>query len=729
MVNLYRSRYSIFLFLFFVLFFFHENTKAQGVINLTESTLSKSLGTQIDFFIDTTSAYNESTILNCKSFKKSKLSVPVLLFPKYTIWARFTLSNSLEDSTFFLGLNYSYISQLWLYKIDSNNRLTLINYTGNIKAFDSRLVNDVNFTFPFKILPFEKQTYYFKVISKHPIELPISVSDNKGENASSFQQHFIVGVYLGIIVSILLYNLFLSFSTRDRSYLVYCVYLFFLGFAQITYGGWSFQYIWPSFPAINLYAVIVTSALAGISGIIFGKLFLNSSYFTPKLNKVLSGLIVIYLISIIVIFFKQTFYGYLILDINGSLVGIFLLITSIIIIKKGYRPAYFYLFAWSFFLLGLIIFTLRNVGIIPTNDFTRSLLYLGSAIEVILLSVALADRINILKKEKEQSQGEALQRARENEQLVSEQNVMLEKKVASRTSELQTANVQLSDALNNLKDTQTQLVEAEKMASLGQLTAGIAHEINNPINFVKSNINPLRLDVKDLMEVLNAYDELHTVTDHNAYKERLNAIEELKEDMDVPFIRQEIDSLIIGIEEGAERTAEIVRGLRTFSRIDEASLKTVNIHDGILSTIVLLKNNIPFNIKLIKEFKGNSEVECFPGKLNQVFMNIITNAIQAIKSKPEKTGDESIIIKTRDIEDNQIEISIKDTGPGMTEDVKHRIFEPFFTTKDVGEGTGLGMAIVFKIIQKHAGKINIITAPNEGAEFIITLPHKYQGVE
>lgn len=729
MVNSYKSRYSVFLFSLFALFFCNKTIEAQNVINLTESALSKSLGKQIEFFVDSTSAFNESTIFNCRSFKKSKTSVPIFLSPQYNIWARFTLRNSIKDSSFFLGLNYPYISQLWLYKTDANNKLSLINYTGNITAFDSRLINDVNFIFPFKILPSEKQTYYLKVISKHPIELPISVNDSKGKNASSFLQHFIVGVYLGIIISILLYNLFLFFSTKDRSYLVYVVYLFFLGFAQITYGGWSFQYLWPSFPAINLYAVVVTSGLAGISGVVFGKLFLNSSYFTPKLNKVLSGLIVIYVISIIAIIFKQTFFGYLILDINGSLVGIFLLITSIRIIKKGYRPAYFYLFAWSFFLLGLIIFTLRNMGVIPTNDFTRSLLYFGSAIEVILLSVALADRINILKKEKEQSQAEALRQARENEKLVGEQNIVLEKKVTVRTTELQNANSQLNEAINNLKDTQTQLVEAEKMASLGQLTAGIAHEINNPINFVKSNIHPLRLDVKDLMEVLNAYNELHTLNDTNSYKQKLKAIEELKEDMDVPFIQKEIDSLIIGIEEGAERTAEIVRGLRTFSRIDEAALKTVNIHDGILSTIVLLKNNIPYYVNLVKEFNANGEIECFPGKLNQVFMNIITNAIQAIKAKQVKADEETIAIKTRDIENEQIEISIKDSGPGMTEDIIHKIFEPFFTTKDVGEGTGLGMAIVFKIIQKHGGQINIISAPNEGAEFIITLPHKYQGTE
>ncbi len=263
------------------------------------------------------------------------------------------------------------------------------------------------------------------------------------------------------------------------------------------------------------------------------------------------------------------------------------------------------------------------------------------------------------------------------------------------------------------------------MASLGQLTAGIAHEINNPINFVKSNINPLRLDVKDLLDVLNEYDGLHKLNDESVYKKKLVEIEKLKRQIDVDFVQKEIDSLIIGIEEGAERTAEIVQGLRTFSRIDEAELKTVSVHDGILSTLVILKNSTPYYITIEKQFNAQGNVECYPGKLNQVFMNIITNAVQAISAKQEKSSPEKIIISTKDVKNDQIQISIKDTGMGMTEDVKHRIFEPFFTTKDVGEGTGLGMAIVFKIIQKHEGHIDIISEPCKGSEFIITLPHKH----
>ena len=413
------------------------------------------------------------------------------------------------------------------------------------------------------------------------------------------------------------------------------------------------------------------------------------------------------------------------MNVNSTLVGIFLLVTALVILKKGYRPANFYFFAWSFFLLGLIVFALRNMGIVPTNDFTHSILYFGSAIEAVLLSIALADRINILKRETIVLQAKALEASQENERLVKEQNVVLEQKVDQRTHELKESNTQLSVALDNLKDAQTQLVEAEKMASLGQLTAGIAHEINNPINFVKSNINPLRLDVRDLLDVLNEYESLHKINEESTYKKKLGEIEKFKQQIDVEFVQKEIDSLIVGIEEGAERTAEIVQGLRTFSRLDEAELKTVDVHEGILSTLVILKNSTPYYVNIEKQFNAHGDIECYPGKLNQVFMNILTNSIQAITAKPEKNNPETIVITTKDIENDRMQISIKDSGIGMSEEVKHRIFEPFFTTKEVGEGTGLGMAIVFKIIQKHEGHIDIISEPCKGSEFIITLPHKH----
>ncbi|MBC7615188.1 MAG: GHKL domain-containing protein, partial [Pedobacter sp.] len=298
-----------------------------------------------------------------------------------------------------------------------------------------------------------------------------------------------------------------------------------------------------------------------------------------------------------------------------------------------------------------------------------------------------------------------------------EQNVVLEKKVQERTEELQGANSTLNITLTNLKNTQSKLVDAEKMAALGQLTAGIAHEINNPINFVTSNIKPLQLDIKDLKDVIIKYEEIDLSKD---LKSQLDEIDSFKKQIDLDFVNNEINSLLSGISEGARRTAEIIRSLRNFSRLDESDTKPIDLNEGLDSTLVLVRNNIPDNVTVIKDLGNLPKVECQPGKINQIFMNLISNAIQAIKSKEIQREEEFLTIKSW-YEEQQVKISIKDSGTGMTEETKNRIFEPFFTTKDIGEGTGLGLSIVFSIIETHKGNIEVISKINEGTEFILTL--------
>ncbi|RYF09853.1 MAG: GHKL domain-containing protein, partial [Flavobacteriales bacterium] len=268
-----------------------------------------------------------------------------------------------------------------------------------------------------------------------------------------------------------------------------------------------------------------------------------------------------------------------------------------------------------------------------------------------------------------------------------------------------------------LKSTQSQLVDAEKMAALGQLTAGIAHEINNPINFVTSNVKPLQLDIDDLRDVIKKYEGIDLTKDIHP---QIAEIEAFKKQIDLGFINNEISSLLSGISEGAKRTAEIIRSLRNFSRVDETDMKAIDLNEGLLSTLVLIRNTLPDNLTVIRDLGNLPKVECMPGKINQVFMNLVSNAVQAIRSKEQQAEEEFLTIKTW-YNNQQVFISIKDTGTGMTEEVKHRIFEPFFTTKDIGEGTGLGLSIVFSIIEKHKGHIEVISEIGKGTEFIIIL--------
>ncbi len=275
-------------------------------------------------------------------------------------------------------------------------------------------------------------------------------------------------------------------------------------------------------------------------------------------------------------------------------------------------------------------------------------------------------------------------------------------------------NLYLNDLIERMKTMQEQMINSEKMASLGQLTAGIAHEINNPINFVSSNINPLKTDLVELKELCKKYKNLHTAGNP---AEELKKIESYAVEIDPDFLYQEIETLISGIEEGALRTKQIVLGLRNFSRVDEDEFKRADIHEGLESTLMLLKNKLKNRIEIEKDYGRLPQVECIPGKVNQVFMNILNNAAEAIPDKGK------IWIKTHhQTQTGQVTISITDNGPGMSESVRRRIFEPFYTTKDIGKGTGLGLSISYGIIEKHQGSIKVKSQPGKGAEFIITLP-------
>lgn len=299
---------------------------------------------------------------------------------------------------------------------------------------------------------------------------------------------------------------------------------------------------------------------------------------------------------------------------------------------------------------------------------------------------------------------------------VSLQNVSLyenlEEKVRERTAEVVRQKEALEDTLDQLKLTQSQLVSAEKMASLGQLTAGIAHEMNNPVNFVAANIDSLKLNFEDVQQLIRQYESLKEQED---FDQKVKTLIALEEELDKDFLFDEISLLLNGIDEGARRTAEIVAGLRNFSRLDEDDFKHVNLHEGIESTLTLLGNKLSDRITIHKEYAILPEVECLPGKINQVLMNVFNNSIQAID------GEGDIFIKTQHVGE-EVSISVRDTGVGMPQEVINKVFDPFFTTKELGEGTGLGLSISYGIIEKHGGRILVNSAEGEGSEFIIWLP-------
>jgi two-component system, NtrC family, sensor kinase len=289
--------------------------------------------------------------------------------------------------------------------------------------------------------------------------------------------------------------------------------------------------------------------------------------------------------------------------------------------------------------------------------------------------------------------------------------------------------------LQKLQETQSQLIQQEKMSSLGQLVAGVAHEINNPVNFIHGNITHASEYIQDLLDLLRLYNQ------HYPYPHP--EIQSFCEEIEIEFLADDLAKLLSSMRIGTHRIREIVLSLRNFSRFDEAAKKPVDIHEGLENTLLILQHRLKLstcNISVVKEYGHLPLVDCYPGQLNQVFMNILTNAIDALEEEKghgamgiEITPNDqcpmpnaiipTISISTTVERNNFVLIRIADNGVGMTENVRQRLFDPFFTTKPVGKGTGLGLSISYQIIvEKHGGSLKCISEPGKGTEFVIQIP-------
>jgi hypothetical protein len=536
-------------------------------------------------------------------------------------------------------------------------------------------------------------------------------------SAAKAKRNLFIGLYVGVMLVLALYNLFIFLSTRDRSYLLYVAYIAAVALTQLAFFGTGQFHLWGASNWLSTNASIILTLLTATAATEFMKSFLRTQVLVPRMHGAFRWFYASFALCLAIYLFVDPLIGYPLAQLISGIYAFFFLAVAIKVSRSGSRQGKYFLAAWLIFLLGTIAFVLKDVGVLPYNLITTNTMPLGSAIEGILLSFALADRINTLRREKDRSQAEALSMAQENEKLIREQNQVLEEKVHERTAALQESNEQL-------KRTQTQLVQSEKMSSLGQLTAGIAHEINNPINFISSNIGPLRRNVGEVMDAIRSYRSI-PATDEAATA--LAAQRERDDRTGLDETITELDEIIHSMDEGARRTAEIVRGLRNFSRLDEDDLKPSDLNLGLRSTLAVLAPQYRDKVELRIEAGELPKVECFPGKINQVFMNVMNNAAQATLARQD--GRPRQVTVATAANEHEASVRISDSGVGMSNDVMARIFEPFFTTKPVGEGTGLGLAIVYGIISEHQGSIQVESQPGIGTTFIITLPLRQARVQ
>ncbi|GAB2576055.1 hypothetical protein GCM10027190_27320 [Spirosoma areae] len=501
-----------------------------------------------------------------------------------------------------------------------------------------------------------------------------------------------------------IYNTFIFISTRLKSYSYYLLVLLFALFFTAGNSGFIisiFSFI-DSLPVWYSLFDVVASNLLGIVYTLFVQNFLNVKERYPIWNKILNAQIIAYIVSGIVNYINFDI-GFAITELLGLATFPCVIYIGIRSIRDRYPSALFFSIGFSFMFLGILCIIFSLMGILPKNDFTfKYALPTGSTIEVILLAFALANMINVLRRENEEKQARIIRQLEEHHQLQTTLNQELEQKVQERTLEL-------NQSLSQLRATQDQLIMREKMASLGELTAGVAHEIQNPLNFV------------------NNFSEVST-----------ELIEEIQHELtkgdiaEAGFILEDLKGNMKRITAHGYRADAIVKGMLEHSRTGTGEKRLTDLNalaEEYLNVAYQgqkAKNHL-FNAELITKFTPElNKIEVVPQEIGQVLLNLYTNAFYAVneKTQQQKNGYQPQIWVSTHLDNGTVKLQIKDNGTGIPADILSKIYQPFFTTKPAGQGTGLGLFLIYDIITKgHGGEVAVRTEAGSYAEFTISLPY------
>lgn len=702
----------------FLLFVCCSQGKADNIIKYCEDHFGY-IGKYVKIYEDSTKNLGLNEILERrKDFTGAYGDVTNFGLSPSTFWLKFTLTNESKYKQFVINIENPLLRYACLYTVKNGQIDSVcIDRDQNDK---NRLFKHQFYTFMVDVETGDSVTCYIKTESNTQLLVPISVHHRGVVVNNLLEFDMRSGIFLGIMLSMLIYNLFLYISARDKQYLYYVNYIWWVTAAQVAILGLFHRFFGTGSFGID-FIVPFAGAMSGIASVLFVRSFLGIQAYSKRLGYYLNLIIIGDILAIVFLFFDISL-AYKAVNAVAGIGSLLVLYVAFYVKRKGNKNANLFLVAWGIFLGSVIIYVLKDYGYVKYSQFSTYIVQLGVSVEAMLLSFALGNKINTYRKENEESQRREFNALRENERLIKEQNEILEMRIEERTSELKVLNESLEETLTDLKEAQSQLVESEKMASLGQLTAGVAHEINNPINFVTSNVKPLKRDLEMVWDAFDFVEKL-AVNENLDVSAKKVEITKYKQHADIDYLRTEMDYLLRGMSDGANRTAEIVKSLRIFSRVDEDIIMHADVNLGIESTLIIIGSLISENIELETKLADIPHIECFPGKLNQVFLNIFTNATYAIDKKFKGKVGGILKISSEYLEnEDKIRIIIEDNGIGIPNDILNKIFDPFFTTKDVGEGTGLGMSIVYNTIMKHNGDIKVESTEGVQTRFIITLP-------
>ncbi|MBW1296450.1 sensor histidine kinase [Aquimarina litoralis] len=667
------SYLKYYLGIFLLILLLPLDLEGQTTVLLDNTSELKDIGLQTQYLEDASLNLTIDDIISDKMMSNFQTNTKETINFSSTAsayWLKFDIKKEVSDN-FYLNVGSAFIDVISLYEYDSSGQLISTRHTGDDLPFDTREVEIGNYLFELDFDPGTTRTFYLRVKCDQPLFFLLRVGTLSNFVAYTHDLDFVQGIYFGFMLLIFLYNLFLYISIRERIYLYYIAYVVIVTWFGASVFGYFFEYFWSDYPIINKF-VVISAGLTMITATLFTQQFLNTKESGSRLHKIsMIFLIVGFLVCALVIV------GFKIEGLKLSQVGLlamaaYFLVLGIRFKLKGFRPAIYYLLAWGALIVGICFTIFESLDMIPVMKYLNPM-QIGSAFEVLLLSFALGDRINMYKKQKEDAQLEALISAKENEKLIQEQNIILERKVEERTAVVALRNKELVD-LNKEKD---------------MLVSMVAHDLRTPLHQMKGSIW--------LLDIPN----MKLTGDQETYLNAINSSVDRLTDMIGRILdTQALETKKIKL---VNETLDIVELVEYVAKCFDLIAKEKNIEIGVEAEM------------------GMHLVEIDKNYMIQVLENLLSNAIKF-------SNTESKVVLRVHSDTHKTRVIVEDNGPGISEDDQKKLFGKFqklTAQPTAGESsTGLGLSIVKKYVEAMKGTIHCESTLGEGTQFIITLDAK-----
>ena len=660
-----------------------------GRVELNSEQLRYPLGQQLLYFVDPDGKMQFQDAMANQQFTPVNSDEPNFGFTNDSYWFRIELINqSARSNEWYLESQYALLDYIDAYFVYPDNRV-IPHHSGDMLPFTQRSIPHRNPIFALHLAKGERVTVFLRVKSAGTMQVRMLLWHPQALLERDHQDQIIFGLFYGILLSMFLYNLMIYLAIRDLAYLHYLHYLASYSIVQLTINGLAFEYLWPQFPRWGNIALPFFVYLSLVGMIEFSRAFMHMKTTQPGMNTLLRYLTLGFLLLVPGAFILPYSIQVKICSIGAVVVPLLILYAGAIGVRRNVRQAKFFLLAWSAFLIGVMFFSLLSLNILPAIFITEYGLQIGSALEVLLLSAALINRMQSLKEENQRIQREATE--------------LLEHRVKVRTQKLQETNQELEQALDSLTNMQQDLIRSEKMAALGSLVGGIAHELNTPIgNSITMGSSLLAETQAMLAEVQTGQVRLQTAQQH-------------------------LEDIGMGIEvlmRNLQRAAELVSSFKQVA-VDRATdqvrrFDVKHALEEIVLTLWPLIRGTPYRLEL--DLADDIEIESYPGPLGQIITNFVNNAIL---HGFDGRSHGCMMLMTRKLGPDKVEISFSDDGKGMDAAHLKRIFEPFFTTRLGQGGSGLGMHIVYNLVTgRLQGQIDVQSQPGHGTTLTLLLPLK-----